>query len=131
MNKVVYILSAIIGAAASCGFTLSSADASSLVRECRAGSASQVVACCQNHVRENGRPFWMRSADASCRELTIKCSEKKGSRVCAPARITHVDRGGDRPGSGGNNPISKNNPTGGNNPNGGNSPTRSATGAPK
>jgi hypothetical protein len=119
MNKAVYILSAMIGLSASYGLTLGSAEASSLVRECRAGSAGQVVACCEGYVREHGRPFWMRTADASCQELKIKCSGSKGNKTCAPVRITHIDQNGDRPDEGGKNPG------GGKNPNGGNNPSRS------
>jgi hypothetical protein len=121
MNKAIYILSAMIGISATYGLTPGSAEASSLARECRAGSSGQVVACCESYVREHGRPIWMRTGGASCREIKIKCSERKGNRTCSPVPITYIDQRGGRPDDGGKNPG------GGNNPNGGNNPSRSVS----
>jgi hypothetical protein len=120
MKKVVYILSAMIGISASYGLTLGSAEASSMVRDCRAGSPGQVVSCCQNHVREHGRPFWMRMAEVSCSQLKVKCSPSKGSKTCAPVQVILIDQGRGTPDDGGKNPG------GGKTPNGGNNPSRGA-----
>ena len=130
MNKAFFILAVVTGVTVSCGLTASSAEASSLARECQAGSTKQVVACCKTYIQEHGRPIWMRSANSSCQSLVIKCSGKKGDKLCVPMRISRNDGGGDRPGKGSDNPGG-NNPNGGNDPNGGGrGPTRSPTGAP-
>lgn len=122
------VTATLLAAALAAGFSGTRAEAASLLTQCRAGSAKGVVSCCQNYVREHGRPLWMRQAGDSCRDLRVVCTQKGQDRSCAPRRkpIIEVSRGnpgGNTPSSstrgGGNNPSYNSNPS----PNTPNSPT--------
>ena len=52
----------------------SSAEAAS-VFSCKGTSLKKVADCCEQMVKENGRPLWMTQSGATCRSV-VKCWQK-------------------------------------------------------
>lgn len=75
-----------VSAAAAASMFAQTGSASAGVLDCRGNSPNAVLECCQQEVRQNGRPKWMREAHASCNTGGIAC--KGGGGQWQP--VTHA-----------------------------------------
>ena len=70
----------------------STAEAASVL-SCQGDTASKVKSCCEQLVKENGRPFWMVQAGTTCSNLVV-CQRK--SKRCYIKRPLEVHDAGPR-----------------------------------
>ena len=64
-------------AVASASLFGTSGTASASVLECKGSTAGAMLACCQEEVKRNGRPMWMRVNQQSCNKLEVSCSKQE------------------------------------------------------
>lgn len=68
-----FLAASAVSAAAAASMFAQTGSASAGVLDCKGNSPNAVLECCQQEVRQNGRPKWMREAHASCNTGGIAC----------------------------------------------------------